>query len=267
MRRKQNRMMQTICGLCLMVCLLLSGCSSKDEMADAKQKLIGITMNHTEEWEVGGTAIKTQLDELGYEVDLHYTDGNVASQKESIRSFIDKEASCIVVGAVDDTALVEVLEEAKNNGIPVIAYDTLIKDTKAVNYYLAFDDKGAGMEMARKVETQLKLATAAAEGHKYKIGVVKGDPKSKNDEIVYDGVMQVLEPYIDANVITCDEEKTDGCDAIITCKYEKNHALLAKKAVLMIQNVADGYEPEVNDVENYYNGKYIVPAYVCASGV
>ena len=38
---------------------------------------------------------------------------------------------------------------------------------------------------------------------------------------------------------------------------------LASKCVTMVQAVLEGAEPEINDTEQYNNGKLVVPSYLC----
>jgi len=44
----------------------------------------------------------------------------------------------------------------------------------------------------------------------------------------------------------------------------KDTRTLAEKVVGMIQAMAEGSEPEINDTETYDNGVKVVPTYLCA---
>lgn len=48
-----------------------------------------------------------------------------------------------------------------------------------------------------------------------------------------------------------------------TATIYKDTRLLAEKCVTMVQAVLEGAEPEINDTEQYNNGKVVVPAYLC----
>ena len=50
----------------------------------------------------------------------------------------------LVIASIDGSALGTVLEIAKLEGIPVIAYDRLIMETDAVSYYATFDNLYGG---------------------------------------------------------------------------------------------------------------------------
>ncbi len=58
-----------------------------------------------------------------------------------------------------------------------------------------------------------------------------------------------------------------ACKNIIAGKQSfsiyKDTRLLAEKAVSMVDAVLTGSEPEINDTEQYNNGKLVVPSYLC----
>ena len=48
-----------------------------------------------------------------------------------------------------------------------------------------------------------------------------------------------------------------------TMSIYKDTRLLASKCVTMVDAVLNGTEPEINDTEQYNNGKLVVPSYLC----
>ncbi len=57
---------------------------------------------------------------------------------------VTKGAKVIVVGAIDGSQLGTQLKAAKDAGATVIAYDRLVKNTPAVDYYVAYDNFKVG---------------------------------------------------------------------------------------------------------------------------
>ena len=57
---------------------------------------------------------------------------------------VTKGAKVIVVGAIDGSQLGTQLKAAKDAGATVIAYDRLVKNTQAVDYYVAYDNFKVG---------------------------------------------------------------------------------------------------------------------------
>ena len=99
-----------------------------------------------------------------------------------------------------------VLAQAKDNGIPVIAYDRLLMDTDAVSYYATFDNFGVGVEIAKYVEAKMDLANGAGP---YNIEFFAGSPDDNNAHLFNDGVFSVLQKYLDNGQLVCQSGQTD----------------------------------------------------------
>ncbi|MBQ9503901.1 MAG: substrate-binding domain-containing protein, partial [Lachnospiraceae bacterium] len=107
---------------------------------------VGVAMptQSSERWINDGANMKSQLEELGYEVDLQYAEDDVQMQVSQIENMIASGVNCLVIASIDSDALVNVEATAKEAGIPIIAYDRLLMNTDAVSYYATFDNKGVG---------------------------------------------------------------------------------------------------------------------------
>lgn len=178
---------------------------------------IGVAMptQSSERWINDGANMKSQLEALGYEVDLQYAEDDVQAQVGQIENLIANGADCLVVAAVDSSALVNVLGQAKENGIPVIAYDRLLMDTDAVSYYATFDNKGVGTAIAEYIVETKDLEGAKAAGESYTIEFFMGSPDDNNALFLYNGVMEVLQPYLDDGTLVCKSGLTSFEDTCI----------------------------------------------------
>ena len=107
-------------------------------------KKVGVAMptQSSERWINDGANMKAQLEALGYEVDLQYAEDDVQAQVSQIENMIASGVNCLVIASIDSDALVNVEAQAKEAGIPIIAYDRLLMNTDAVSYYATFDNKG-----------------------------------------------------------------------------------------------------------------------------
>ena len=179
--------------------------------AEANGKTVGVAMptQSSERWINDGADMKEQLEALGYAVDLQYAEDDVQAQVSQIENLIAKNVSCLVIAAVDSSALVNVEAQAKEAGIPIIAYDRLLMDTDAVSYYATFDNKGVGTAIAKYVEENMNLATAEADGKSYTVELFMGSPDDNNAVFLYNGVMEVLQPYFDNGVLVCESGQVD----------------------------------------------------------
>ena len=127
-----------------------------------KRVAVAMPTQSSERWINDGSNMKDKLEALGYEVDLQYAEDDVQAQVSQIENMIAAGADCLVIAAVDSSALVNVEAQAKDAGIPIIAYDRLLMDTDAVSYYATFDNKGVGKYSRIKVgrDTRTWIQTA-----------------------------------------------------------------------------------------------------------
>ena len=171
-------------------------------------KKVGIAMptQSSQRWIQDGSNLKSQLEALGYTVDLQYAEDDVQAQVSQIENMITSGANCLVVASIDSQALVNVLAQAKDNGIPFIAYDRLLMDTDAVSYYATFDNFGVGVEIAKYVEAKMDLANGAGP---YNIEFFAGSPDDNNAHLFNDGVFSVLQKYLDNGQLVCQSGQTD----------------------------------------------------------
>ncbi|MEF9942263.1 MAG: sugar ABC transporter substrate-binding protein [Lachnospiraceae bacterium] len=186
----------------------LAACSApadKKEDKKASGKTIGVAMptQSSERWIADGDNIKAALEKLGYKVDLQYAEDDIQAQVSQIENLIAAGASCLVVAAIDGAALVNVLDQAKKADIPVIAYDRLLMDTDAVSYYATFDNKGVGTAIGTYVEEKMDLANAKANGKTYNFEMFMGSPDDNNALFLYNGIMEVIQKYIDEGTLVC----------------------------------------------------------------
>lgn len=183
--------------------------SANSESGGGKKVGVAMPTQSSQRWIQDGDNMKKELEALGYEVDLQYAEDDVQQQVAQIENLINNGADCLVVAAVDSSALVNALAEAKTNGIPVVAYDRLLMDTDAVSYYATFDNEGVGRIIGEYIETKMNLKTAADEGKSYNIEFFMGSPDDNNAVFLDRGVMSVLQQYLDSGVLVCQSGQTE----------------------------------------------------------
>ena len=105
----------------------------------------------SERWIADGNNIKSQLEDAGYDVDLQYAEDDIPTQVSQVENMVTKGVDVLVIAAIDGTALGDVLETAESQDIEVIAYDRLIRDSDAVDYYTTFDNFKVGVLQAESL--------------------------------------------------------------------------------------------------------------------
>ena len=222
------------------------------DSGDAEQpgagKTVGIAMptQSSERWINDGANMKAQLEALGYEVVLQYAEDDVQMQVSQIENMVAQMVDCLVIAAVDSGALTAVEAQAKNAGIPIVAYDRLLMDTDAVSYYASFDNVGVGRLIGNYIKEKKDLEAAKAAGESYTIEFFMGSPDDNNAVLLYDGIMEVLKPYLDDGTLDCksgrtsfeetsilrwsQEQAQSNCENILTAYYAEEDLDIACSA-------------------------------------
>lgn len=184
--------------------------SASAEALVGEGKTVGIAMptQSSERWINDGSNMKKQLETLGYEVLLQYAEDDPQQQVSQIENFVAQQVDCLVIAAVDSGALTTVESQAKSAGIPIIAYDRLLMDTDAVSYYASFDNKGVGTAIADYIVKAKDLENAKANGESYTIEFFMGSPDDNNAVLLHQGIMEVLQPYLDDGTLVCKTGRT-----------------------------------------------------------
>lgn len=171
--------------------------------------VVGVLMptKSLQRWNQDGDNMKTQLEAKGYEVDLQYADNDVAKQVEQLENMVTKGVDVLVVASIDSAALTGALAEAKEEGIPVIAYDRLLMDTEAVDYYATFDNYKVGVIQGQFIIDSLGLEDG--EEGPFTMEVFGGSPDDNNAYFFNGGAMDTLQPYIDSGVLVIKSGQVD----------------------------------------------------------
>jgi len=160
---------------------------------EAKKPMIGLSIDSMviERWHRDVDIIKTRGEELGFQVEVvnAYEDGD--KQVDQLRSLIKEGAKALLILPHEKDKLTEVVEEAKKQGIIVIAYDRLITDAD-VDAYVSFDNVAVGEAIAEA------MVEAVPEGNYV---IINGAPSDNNSAMVHQGFFNVLQPRIDSGAI------------------------------------------------------------------
>ena len=162
---------------------------------DGKAK-IGLSMptQSLERWNRDGAYLEEQFQNAGYDTILTYSDNDSGKQVNDIQNMLADGADLLVIAAIDGEALNTALDEAAEAGVPVIAYDRLIKND-AVSYFVTFDNYTVGTLQGQFVIDQLDLDNT---DKTYNMEFTAGDPADNNAGYFFNGAFDTLKPYIDS---------------------------------------------------------------------
>ncbi|KNC19320.1 sugar ABC transporter substrate-binding protein [Arthrobacter sp. RIT-PI-e] len=182
---------------------------------------IGVAMptQQSERWIADGANVESQLEDLGYKVDLQYANDDIPTQLSQIENMINGGVSALVIASIDGTALTSVLDQAESQNIPVISYDRLINDSDTVDYYTTFDNEEVGVQQATSLLTGLGVldADGAETGDEgpFDVELFAGSPDDNNATFFWNGAMSVLQPYLDSGVLRVPSGQTSFEQAAI----------------------------------------------------
>lgn len=198
----------------VMLGLLVTSCatsnSASDDTAADSTGLVGVAMPTTtsDRWIADGDNLRAQLTDLGYDVDLQYAEDDVPTQQRQLEEMIEAGAEVLIIGSIDGSQLSSQLAGAAAAGIPVIAYDRLIRDSGDVAYYATFDNWRVGVQQATSLLEGLGV-TGSGGSDEYVIELIGGSADDNNAVMFFEGAMSVLQPYIDDGVLHVESGETD----------------------------------------------------------
>ncbi|MBG6237179.1 putative multiple sugar transport system substrate-binding protein [Mycetocola sp. CAN_C7] len=235
-----------------------SGGSGGDGEGAGSGQLVGVAMptKSSERWIQDGDAVKEQLEAEGFKVDLQYAEDDIPTQVSQIENMITKGAEALIIASIDGTTLTQVLQDAADADIPVIAYDRLIRDTENVSYYASFDNYKVGVQQANSVLNGLGLVDlegapvdGAPEGP-FNIEMFAGSPDDNNATFFWDGAQDTLKPFIDAGTLVVKSGQT-SFEQAATLRWDGETAQKRMENILT-SSYSDG--TQVDGVLSPYDG-------------
>ncbi len=224
--------------------------------APATDTLIGVAMptETSERWIADGKAVKSGLEELGYQVDLQYAGDDIPTQSQQIDKMILNGSKVLIIAAIDGTALSSQLEAAAAAGIKVIAYDRLIRDSANVDFYVTFDNYKVGVQQATSLLVGLGLlkedgSKGTATGP-FNIELFAGSLDDNNAFFFFNGAVDTLKPFIDAGTIVVKSGQT-AIEQVATLRWAQEVAQ-ARMDNLLTSTYADG--TKIDGVLSPYDG-------------
>lgn len=225
-----NRSAAVIGALAVTASLVLTACGQnaegggKDDSGGAEGATIGIAMptQSSERWIADGRNVVKNLEAKGYRTKLVFGEDDPDQQVAQIENLITQGVKALVVAAIDNKSLNNVLQQAADAGIPVIAYDRLILGSKNVDYYASFDNTKVGELQATYIVERLGLEDGSKKGP-FRIELFAGSNDDNNTKYFFDGAMSVLKPYIDTKRLVVGSGQT-ALNQVTTLRWDGGQA-------------------------------------------
>ncbi len=169
---------------------------------------VGLSFSNltNERWAKENTLMAQLLQAKGYEVISQEANEDTKLQNDQIETMISQDVKVLIVVAQDGVTAATAVEDAAKAGVKVIAYDRLIKTT-TIAAYVSFNNIAVGNQQAQGILTALGIQSLTKTGKWSKRNPVRlvklGGARTDNNAILFrQGQDQILQPYIDAGVIT-----------------------------------------------------------------
>ncbi|MFF1464728.1 multiple monosaccharide ABC transporter substrate-binding protein [Streptomyces sp. NPDC058330] len=205
--------------------LALTACGQNSEGGSEEDKggsggaTIGVAMptKSSERWISDGANVVKELKAKGYKTKLVYGEDDPDQQVSQIENMITQGVDALIVAAIDNKSLDNVLQQAKDADIPVISYDRLILGTENVDYYASFDNEKVGELQGTYIVDKLGLE----DGKKgpFSIELFAGSNDDNNTKYFFQGAMNVLKPYVDKGELVVRSKQT-ALNQVTTLRWD-----------------------------------------------
>lgn len=150
---------------------------------------IGFSMDTLKEerWQRDRDLFVARAHELSAEVLVQAANGDDALQTAQAENLLTQGVDVLVVAPHNAEVAASIVESAKRQGVPVLSYDRLIRNSD-VDLYISFDNVKVGEAQARY------LLERAPRGNYVLIG---GSPTDNNARMFREGQMNILQPAIE----------------------------------------------------------------------
>ncbi len=157
--------------------------------ASSDGTVIGLSMDTLKEarWQKDRDLFVARAEELGAKVLVQSANSDDTRQIQDVKSLLANDVDVLVLIPHDGVAMAEGVRLAHQAGVPVIAYDRLIRDSD-LDLYLSFDNVRVGEMQAAFLVDRL--------GGKGRIVRIYGAPTDNNARLFKQGQDNVLDPLI-----------------------------------------------------------------------
>ena len=191
---------------------MLAGCSGGSTTGTSGPKgcmKVGVLLPETDtspRWEskdhpLLDAAIKKALP--GVTIDFFNATNNKDTQTNQAETALTKGDCILVVAPVDATASAAIVDKAKQQNVPVIAYDRLIQNDDLA-FYVSFDNTQVGKLQGQYIADHYqKFVTSNGNNN---LVMINGSQDDNNAILFHDGAHSVLDPLISAKSLTLQYE-------------------------------------------------------------
>jgi putative multiple sugar transport system substrate-binding protein len=168
---------------------MLAACSGTT--GGSSKVSVGIVLPTKDEprWVQDEQRFKDALADSDYTTEILFSQGSSAKEKENVETLLNKGIEVLIIAPHDGAAAGSAVEAAKKEGVTVIAYDRLITETDAIDYYVTFDSLAVGAAQGQYLIDNV-------EGSNVPLYLYAGASSDNNAFLFFEGAWKVLQPKI-----------------------------------------------------------------------
>ena len=195
-----------VLGLCVAVAaaVALAGCvqptqegtntaggvaTKRKPKGPGEQVFIGFSMDTLKEerWQRDKLHVEERARELGAKLDVQVANGDDAVQTKQAENMLTKQVDVLIVAPHNGEIAASIVEAAHRQGVPVISYDRLIRNSD-VDLYVSH-------QVVKMGEMQGEYALKHAPKGNYVL--IGGSPTDNNAMLLREGQMKAIKPAVD----------------------------------------------------------------------
>jgi ribose transport system substrate-binding protein len=194
--------------LLLLVCVLSLVFFSTSAGAAGKGQIFYLSPNQFDEFQTTASKLLAKyVRNAGYECkELVAGNEDIALQLNQLDDAITQKPKAIIIAAVDGTAIVDGVEKARAAGIPVIAFDRVISETK-VDFHSVGGCYRMGVLAAGEIARLLKEKHGEVKGT---VLDIMGDPGDSYTVLIEKGFQDTIKKHPNVKIAT---KIADGWEA------------------------------------------------------
>src|SRR2546429_4626973 len=217
---------------CLTAALLLAACVKGPQQGQSGRSAkqggsvrIGFSMDTLKEerWQRDKALVEQRCKEVGAECEIQVANGDDAVQTKQCDNFLTKGFDVLIVAPHNGQIAASIVEAAHRQGVPVISYDRLIRNSD-VDLYVAHQVVKIG---------EMQAAYALKNAPKGNYVLIGGSQTDNNAVLLVKGQMNILQPAVDRGDIK-----------IVTMQYAREW--LASEALRIME---DALTKNNNDIQ------------------
>lgn len=165
----------------------------------AAKPRIGLSLDSLKEerWQRDRDTFVAKAQALGAEVIVLSANSDDTQQIKDCNSLLAQKIDVLVIAPHNGEAMARAVEEAHSSGVPVCAYDRLIRNCD-LDYYFTFDNVKVGQLQATFLMQRLFPDGPQKDGPKKRIARIYGAPTDNNAKLFREGQNLGLQPYADS---------------------------------------------------------------------